>query len=381
MFNRLLALYLSEIQQNYASITLLGPRQSGKTTLAKAQFKNYEYFSLEDPETRLRAISDPKRFLENIKNSAILDEIQNVPELLSYIQGILDEPNDERKFVFTGSNSLLLSERISQSLAGRTRILYVLPLERTEIPIEQSPTNINDALFLGGYPRPYDENLNITTWCGDYYQTYIQKDVRSLTNIGDLATFDRFVRLVAGRCGQLINASSIGGDAGITSPTVKHWLSILEASFITFSLQPHFRNFSKRVIKAPKIYFYDTGLLCYLLRIVEPAQLEVHPLRGAIFENWVIAEYIKNCYNRGVESPYYFWRDQHGHEVDLVADRGTHLELIEIKSGQTFQDKFLKNMEWLAKLQKHPGGKLIYGGEKSFTFEDFKIISWTSINE
>lgn len=379
MYTRKLETYLNTITDRYRAITFIGPRQSGKTTLARNFFREYDYISFEDPDTRLRVQSDPKGFLRSIRRNCIIDEVQRFPEFLSYLQGILDDKSDPRKFVLTGSNSLLLSAKISQSLAGRARLLCVLPLQRDELPETERPQDIDTMLFCGSYPRIYDEKLEPTAWYGDYYQTYVEKDIRSLTHIENLAGFDRFVRLVAGRSGQLVNHSSLASDAGISSPTAKSWLSLLEASFICYTLQPHFRNFSKRIIKSPKVYFYDTGLLCYLLRIRDLKQLESHPLRGAIFENWVISEHFKNAFNLGREAPYYFWRDQHGHEVDLICDQGQILDLIEIKSGQTFHPDFLKNILWLGSLQGTHTGTLIYGGADSFEFKGYTIRSWDKL--
>jgi predicted AAA+ superfamily ATPase len=376
VYKRELEIYLDTIKQKYKATTIVGPRQSGKTTLVKKYFCNYKYISLESLDNRARAIDDPKGFLKSLKTDTILDEIQNAPEIFSYIQEILDDPDDSRKFIFTGSNSLQLSNKISQSLAGRTRILKLLPLSYAELPQTEKSSTVWEAIFKGMYPRIYNEKLNPTEWYGDYYQTYVEKDVRNLLNIDNLQSFDRYLRLLAGRVGQLVNHSSIASDSGITSPTAASWNSVLNASFITFELSPHFKNFSKRIIKAPKIYFFDTGLLCYLLRITDPIQLEQHPLRGQIFENWIISEAYKYYFNSGKEAPLYFWRDKHGHEVDLVIDRGTKLDLYEIKSSATFKKEFLNNLSWLSKLQGAVEGTLIYSGDDSFNYKTFSIESW-----
>ncbi len=357
----------------------MGPRQSGKTTLAKKVFPEYDYVSFEQPNIRSQVRMDPLGFLRGLQKNAIIDEVQRVPEILSYLQGILDDDTDQRRFILTGSNSLLLSSQVAQSLAGRTRLVYVLPLQYSEIPKAEKASDLSGTLFFGSYPRIFKEKLRPLEWYGDYYQTYVEKDLRSLIQIENLNSFDRFIRLAAGRCGQLLNYAQLAGDAGISQPTAKKWLSVLEASFIVFTLAPHFRNFSKRMIKSPKLYFYDTGLLAYLLRIQEPSQIDNHPLRGAIFENWVIVDYLKNFFNQGKEAPLYFWRDQHGHEVDLVIDKGAKLDLIEIKSGQTFHPEFLDQISWLGGLQKTHGGTLIYGGEESFSFQDHSIRSWRSL--
>ncbi len=321
---------------------------------------------------------DPRSFLKSI-SSTILDEIQKVPELISYLQEILDDPSDSRQFILTGSNNLLLHEKISQSLAGRTRIIELFPLQRTELPKKKRISDIYQALYYGGYPRIFDQELNPTEWLEDYYRTYVERDVRLLLNVGDLNAFDRFVRLCAGRVGQLVNYDSLASDAGISQPTAKAWLSVLQTSYICFLLEPHYRNFSKRIIKSPKLYFMDTGLLCYLLRIKSYDQISSYPLIGSIFENWVLSEIKKAFHHHGSEAPLYFWRDQHGHEVDLVIDQGTFLYCTEIKSGQTFQKSFIKSVEWLNKLQNRQTGACIYGGDRDFEINEIRVRSWKNI--
>lgn len=379
MYTRYLEHYLSGIAHQYRSITLTGPRQSGKTTLARKFFKGYQYYNFENPDTRDMALYDPRQFLGSIKTSVILDEVQRVPDLLSYLQEILDADKDQRQFILTGSNNLKISEKISQSLAGRTRIIEVLPFARSEFPEDIRFEDLYKTLFYGGYPRIYKEQLNPTEWLADYFATYVEKDVRSIINIENLRAFDTYLRLLAGRVGQLVNHSSLSGDAGITHPTARKWLSALEAGYICFILQPHFKNFNKRMTKAPKIYFYDTGLLCYLLRINNTEQLKVHPLCGAVFENWVIAEYLKMYANSGQTAPVYFWRDQHGHEIDLVVDHGTNLELVEIKSGMTFNKDYFKQINWLNKLQDRQDGLCVYGGDKEINLGRQKVISWKAL--
>jgi len=380
MFTRNLENYINSIKPKYRCITLIGPRQSGKTTLSRKLFAGYEYYSFESPDIRQRAVTDPRSFLSGLKSDVIIDEVQKFPDILSYLQEILDDKKDQRRFVLTGSNSLLLSEKISQSLAGRTRIIQVLPLTPEELPLKLRPATVNEALWKGLYPRIYDQDLNPREWFGDYLQTYIEKDVRSLLNISDLITFERFLRLVAGRVGQILNYNNLASDVGIGQPTAKNWLSVLEASFVSFTLAPHFNNFSKRIIKSPKVYFYDTGLLCYLLRIENSSQLATHPQRGSIFENYIVSESHKYFFNQGQMAPLYFWRDQHGHEVDLVIDKGVYLDLVEIKSGQTFHPSFYKNITWLNKLQNRTTGAVIYGGEEQFESEKIKIYPWNKFN-
>jgi len=376
MYKRHLEEHIKNLVNHYRCITLVGPRQSGKTTLSKKLFPDYEYFSFESPDTQDMFEYDPRGFFQGIKGCAIFDEVQKVPKLLSYLQEILDDKADVRKFILTGSNNLKLSHNVSQTLAGRTRILQVLPLQRSELPATKQKITLDESIFYGSYPRIYDEGLDPTQWLGDYFQTYVEKDIRDTINITNLRSFNNFIRLLAGRVGQVMSYNSLGGDAGVTQPTVKSWVSALEATYICFTLTPHFKNFNKRITKSPKVYFYDTGLLCYLLRIKNIEQLKVHPLRGSIFENWVIVEYIKNYYNEGEEAPVYYWRDQHGHEVDLVIDEGEYLDLIEIKSGTTFQKEFFKNINWLNKLQNRAVATCIYGGSKVLNLGDKKVVPW-----
>ena len=379
MYKRHLEKYIKSIIEKYRCITLVGPRQSGKTTLSKKLFPEYEYFSFESPDTQDIFEYDPRGFFKNIQGNAIFDEVQKIPDLLSYLQEILDDKSDHRKFILTGSNNLQLSSKVSQTLAGRTRILQLLPLQRDEITAIDQKITLDDALFYGSYPRIYDEKLNPTEWYADYFQTYLEKDIRDTINIVNIRSFSNFMRLLAGRVGQGMSFNSLGGDAGVTQPTVKSWVAALETTFICFTLVPHFKNFNKRLIKSPKVYFYDTGLLCYLLRIKNTEQLNVHPLRGAIFENWVIVEYIKNYSNKGEEAPVYYWRDQHGHEIDLVIDEGDYLDLIEIKSSQTAQKAFFKNIDWLNKLQHQEIGTCIYSGEKTIALGDKRFIPWDKL--
>jgi len=375
MYSRTLESALRLDRNNYPVLAITGPRQTGKTTLAREIFGDYHYILLEDPDLRDLARSDPRGFFERYPGNLVLDEVQKAPELLSYLQGRVDaEPN--LHFVLTGSENLLLSEKIAQSLAGRVRTFHLLPLSREEIKQETAMK----TLFYGGYPRIHEKSLDPTVWCGQYYSTYVQRDVRSILNVGDLDQFDRFVRVTASRVGQLADFSSIAADCGISQPTAKAWFSVLKSTFISFSLEPHFKNFGKRITKSPKIYFFDTGLLCYLLRIQSEAHLESHPLFGLIFENWVIAERMKKLFNRGQESLYYFWRDQKGHEVDLVADLAGELHPTEIKSSVTFHESFFKNVDYLAKLQKKDvNGECIYRGVESFIFKGKKVTSWQDV--
>jgi predicted AAA+ superfamily ATPase len=379
MYNRIIEPVALEHMGKRRCLTLIGPRQSGKTTLCKKLFRQYEYFSFETPDIRDLFYYDPRGFLLNIKKGAVFDEVQKVPDLLSYLQEILDDADDKRKFILTGSNNLQLSQKISQTLSGRTKILQLLPLQRDEISPEDRKIDLDSTMLFGSYPRIYNEKLDPSDWLGDYLNTYVEKDIRDTINITNLRSFNNFLRLLAGRAGQILSSNSLAGDSGVTQPTVKRWISALETTYICFVLQPHLKNFNKRITKAPKVFFYDTGLLCYLLRIRNTRQLKVHPLRGAIFENWVLAEYMKYYSNMGKEAPLYFWRDQHGHEVDLVIDQGPYLDFFEIKSSMTYQKEYFNHIDWLNKQQGTTKGACIYGGEKRVTLGDKELIPWNEL--
>jgi predicted AAA+ superfamily ATPase len=381
MYRRLLAPAVAAAARQYRAIVLLGPRQSGKTTLARHLFPDFAYVSLEDPDVRRVALSDPRTLLRDTHTSIILDEVQRAPELLSYLQGRLDDPSTQQRFILTGSQNLLLAEQVSQTLAGRTRIFSLLPMSHRELVENNVATQatLDERLFFGGYPRIFEQQLNPTEWLAQYTATYVERDVRQLSQVTSLDLFDRYLRLLAGRAGQLLNLSSLGSDCGVSQPTAAAWLSILKTSYVAFTLEPHFRNFSKRLIKSPKVYFYDTGLLCYLLRITTAAHLFSHPLRGAIFENWVVSERVKGFFNQGQEAPVYFWRDSKGNEVDLLLDRGLYCDPLEIKSSATFDESFLLGLARFADLQRHPGGEVVFGGDSSFSVSDYHITSWRDI--
>ncbi|MCP3849032.1 MAG: ATP-binding protein [Gammaproteobacteria bacterium] len=382
MYKRIISKQLIESLKSYPVLTLLGPRQSGKTTLVRELFKDFDYQSLEDPDIREMATSDPRGFLRQLSECAILDEIQRVPELTSYIQTIVDEPSSKRKFVLTGSNGLLLVDTVTQTLAGRTELFELYPLSVSEITQKQSNVSLNEFLFHGGYPRIYNLKLNPTKWLKSYFQLYVEKDIHLITNITHLDLFEKFIKLSAGRVGQLINASSLSNEVGVSSPTITGWISALKSTYICFTLKPHFRNFNKRIVKTPKLYFYDTGLLCYLLGINSMEQLDTHPLRGNIFENFIVSEYLKKKNNTGEEAELYFWRDQKGHEVDLVEDRSSYLYPIEIKLSETFNKQFIKNIEYLNKLQEQSlsnrsiQGHLLYSGTNEKQYKKIQLENW-----
>ena len=375
MYKRILSQKILEERSKYPVLAVMGPRQSGKTTLVKSLFSDYQYILLEDLDTASFARQDPRGFFSRFEGSLILDEVQKAPELLSYIQGIVDEAGNERQFILTGSEHLLLSEKISQTLAGRVRLFTLLPLSQKEHP-ERS---LEQQIFCGGYPRIYDRELEPKGWLSSYYATYVEKDIRTAANISQIDAFDRVIRLCAARTAQLIDYSEIANSAGVSAPTVKSWISALKATFICFILEPHFNNFNKRIVKTPKLFFYDTGLLCHLLRIPSARDLALHPLYGHIFENWVIAEHVKAKYNAGEIPQLYFWRDRSGNEVDLVEDVGGLLKPTEIKSAQTLDSSFFKSIEYLNKLQGTNGGELIYGGKESHPFKEYSVKSWREL--
>ena len=315
---------LLELAKGYPAIAITGPRQSGKTTLAKHVFKDKPYVSLENPDLKEMSQIDPRGFLEKYKNGAVFDEAQRSPELFSYLQEIIDESHKPGRFVLTGSQQFGLFSGISQSLAGRVGLVHLLPFTYHELyspkKHKTGSRDLDHVLFSGLYPPVHDRKLDPHVWYGNYIQTYIERDVRQMVNVRDLSTFQRFVRLCAGRIGQLVKLSGLAEDCGITHNTAKAWISILEASYIVFLLQPHHANFNKRIIKTPKLYFYDTGLAAWLLSIQNPDQLNIHPLRGALFESYVISEFFKAKFNQGVKPNYYFWRDRSGNEIDFLME-------------------------------------------------------------
>ena len=377
MYKRTLTTHLKELAKKYPVITVLGPRQSGKTTLVRAVFKNKPYVNLEDPNHREFAEVDPKSFMNRYPEGAVLDEVQRAPHLLSYIQVTVDEKDIKGMFILTGSHQTDLHSQVSQSLAGRTSILKLLPLSYEEMKKNDINDSIEDIILKGGYPRVYKENLPLDNAYSSYFETYVERDVRKIIQIKDVTSFERFIKLIASRIGQIVNYTSLAQDVGVSAVTIKEWISILEATYILVKVQPYFENFGKRLIKSPKIYFADTGLACFLLGIESKEQLLGDSLYGNLFENWIVLELIKARYNKAKDPKLYFYRDVQGHEVDLILQRGSKLFPIEIKSTKTFSKKLLSNLNYFHKeaAKKAGSGALIYSGELTEALGDYRIYS------
>lgn len=384
MIPRLLMPKIQETAKSMPVIGILGPRQSGKTTLSQAAFPNHVYVSLEDPKTFRFLTEDPENFFRVHSNDhgIIFDEAQRYPELFSYIQVISDAKKHNGYFVLTGSQNFLLLEKITQSLAGRIALFTLLPLSTEELTLGKLlPHDIDDLLFKGSYPRVYQQGVVPREWAADYITTYLERDVRSIRNIENLTLFSKFIGLCAGRIGQLVDLTSLSNDCGVSVTTVKSWLSLLETSYIIFTLQPHYKNFSKRLVKTPKLYFYDTGLACALLEIDSPKHLATHYLRGGIFESFVLSEIMKKFYNQKRNPSLYFWRDKLGLELDGLIDRGGDLFPLEIKAGHTIGDNFFTNLlAWNKISNTLPEiNSIIYAGDDSQPRSKGYIYSWRNL--
>jgi predicted AAA+ superfamily ATPase len=383
LINRTIENVLRALSGKYPVVTLTGPRQSGKTTLCKKVFAYKPYANLESPDTRQFAIDDPKGFLAQYPDGAILDEIQRAPDLVSYLQPMVDEDQREGLFILTGSQQFEVSSSINQSLAGRSALVKLLPFSIAEIQSAFSLPDIDSLLYQGFYPRLWDKQLNPTQALGDYYETYIERDLRQLVAIKDLNLFQRFIRLCAGRIGQLLNVSSLANDAGVSHTTSQNWLSLLEASYIIFLLQPYHASISKRLVKSPKLYFYDVGLAGFLLGIENAKQIARDPLRGNLFENMVVAEALKHRFNQGLRSNLYFYRDSKGNEVDLLMVSGSDIFPIEIKAGMTITRDYFKGLNHFAKVfpdQMHSGSGLVYGGAEAQRRTGALIAPYSNLN-
>ena len=379
-----LAPQLERAALSAAAVTLTGPRQSGKTTLCRAVFADHPYVSLEAPDVRSFAVDDPRTFLAQFPRGAIIDEVQRAPDLPSYLQGLIDTDPTPGQWILTGSQNFSLAESVNQSLAGRTAVHHLLPLSRGEVVrFPHHPEDLNETLVTGGYPRIFDRGLEPSEWLGSYIATYVERDVRTLRNVGDLSSFGRFLELCAGRTAQLVNLSSLAGDCGISQPTAKAWLSILEASFVVFLLRPFHTNLRKRLVKMPKLHFYDTGLVCYLLGIRTAEQLHSHPLRGSIFETWVVSEINKQRTHQGLRRGLSFYRDRSGTEVDLVIEHPERLTLIETRSAATPSTSFLTTARRVkAQLgdQRQCNLTAVYGGDQHQKRNDEHLLPWAQLH-
>lgn len=375
---------LHRLARGFAVVALTGPRQSGKTTLARAAFPDKPYVSLEDPEQAALAATDGRRFLAAFPDGAVIDEAQRCPELFSWLQGRVDERRRMGEFVLTGSQQFGLLSRIGQSLAGRVGLVHLLPLSQSELAAAgRAPAALETALWRGSYPALYDRELAPADWLANYVATYLERDVRQLLAVRQLGLFQRFLKMCAARCGQLLNLSALAADCGISHVTAREWLTVLEASYIVRLLPPYHRNFGKRPVKTPKLYFLDTGLAAWLLGIREAAALATHAMRGPLFESFVVGEFVKQRCNAGQAAELYFWRDNVGHEVDLLFEAGDRLQAVEIKSGMTFA------ADWpaaAARWRGFAGGEalapwVIYGGDRSFALEGCRVFSWRALRE
>lgn len=380
MLHRQLAATLDRLAQSFPVIAITGPRQSGKTTLARAQFASKPYVSLEDPIERAFAEEDPRGFLARFPQGAIFDEAQRWPDLFSHLQGMVDENREAGRFVLTGSQQFGLLAGVTQSLAGRVGMTRLLPLAGAELAGVADGTLALDALlWRGGYPVLHTQAVTPGDWFSSYVATYLERDVPQVLKVQDLGVFQRFLRLCAGRTGQLLNLSAVAGEAGITHTTARAWMSVLESSDVVYLLPPYHRNFGKRLVKAPKLYFVDTGLACWLLGIREPGMLPLHPMRGALFENWVVIEHLKQRYNQGQPADLFFWRDNNGVEADLLYETPSGLiQTVEIKSGQTPTSDYIragqKSARFVTEAVATP--RLIYGGDASFLRSGVDVVSW-----
>ena len=368
---------LLKLAGSFKAVAIMGPRQSGKTTLVKALFPDKEYISLENPEKRKYAIEDPVGFLDGIRNGAILDEVQRVPDLFSYLQEVLDNSKERGRFIFTGSTNLLLNQTITQTLAGRVAHIQLLPFTNSEIAESTGNKSDMELIFNGFYPPVFDQELDPAEWYPSYIRTYIEGDVRQIKNITDLILFERFIRILAGRTAQELNLTSISNDCGVDVKTIQSWISVLETSYIIFLLKPHHKNFNKTIVKRPKLFFYDTGIVCSLLGISSMDQLNSHPLKGSLFETMVVSEQVKRQSFSSRSGNLFYWRDKTGHEIDLLIEEADLIYPIEIKSARTLNTDFFKNLIYYKNLSGVKESALLYGGNEIQNRSDgVKVMNW-----
>ena len=370
------------LAKKFPAVGLLGPRQSGKTTLAKELFPKKPYISFENQDNILLATKDPRAFLNQYKTGAIFDEIQRVPQLLSYMQGVIDDqPNKLGLFIITGSQNLLLLESVSQTLAGRIAFIHLLPFSFTELEASKyGSISLNKLILNGGYPRLYDKKIKPVDYYPNYLLTYVERDVRQIKNITNLAMFQRFLKVCASRVGQEVNYTSIGNDTGVDQKTILSWFGILEASFIAFRLQPFYNNLGKRLTQMPKLYFYDTGLCCSLLEFETESHVNTHPLRGALFENLIILELLKTRFNNGQRSNLFYWRDRTGNEIDVLLDQSGQVVPIEIKTAATFTTDFVKGINYWKKINSEVRNAYVVYTGKNNALENTQILNWKDID-
>ena len=383
MITRDISEELVRCASEYPVVTILGPRQSGKTTLARMTFPDKPYFSLEDPDIRMAAEADPRGFLDQMGDDGILDEVQRLPALLSYIQGMVDRTKKRGRFILTGSHQPQLHEAISQSLAGRTAILTLWPFSLHELHHYEPVRDPFRLICRGCFPRIHDEGLEPRRFFNSYLQTYVERDVRALIQLRDLSLFQKFLTLLAGRVGQVVNLASLGNDVGVSGTTIGNWLSVLKASYVVFELPPFFENVQKRVIKSPKLYFTDTGLAAFLLGIHTEEQTARDPLRGNLYENFIIAEIVKGALNKGIRPEIYFFRDSHGNEVDLLIREKGVLTPVEIKSAGTFSPDFTRGLEHFQrlKIKRVAAGAVLYNGRRRFTVRNIRIFDPLDVDD
>ncbi len=381
MIQRIAKVKLIDLASKFKAVAVTGARQTGKTTLVKQVFKSKPYVSLENPDMRNFALEDPRGFLQTYPNGAILDEVQRVPILFSYLQEVLDNSKVKGLFILSGSNNFLLQQTISQTLAGRVGYINLLPFSISELKKAKLLSTDDDTLMLKGfYPPIYDQEIPPADWCPNYIRTYIEKDVRQIKNITDLIVFERFIKLLAGRSGQELNNSALAVETGVDVKTIQSWIGILESSFIIYLLKPHHKNFNKTIVKRPKVYFYDSAIVCYLLGIRDNTQLQTHPLRGAIFEGMVVTELIKKRTNAGLPINLFYWRDKTGHEIDIIIDNSGKLLPIEIKSGKTINTEFFKNMDYWSDLSKVKKSMVLYAGSQNQKRSNGReTLNWRSL--